>query len=144
MPRYSCRLSKFAIVGDDEVGLGRERAGEHVVVVQITAGRGRQRLWLDDLGQASIRRRGGPCQSRPDKAVLVSATIRMAGASLGARRGDFSLDFFRGEGRQVQRIELGDVLAESLGGRIASPLLAGLEEVDEVLHLCALLRRQRF
>jgi hypothetical protein len=88
---------------------------------------GQYYVGVDNCRERSIRRRGGPC---PDKTVSVSATIRMAGASLCARRVDLGLDFFHGEGWQVQRIELGEGLAESLGGRIASPLFAGLEEVS--------------
>jgi hypothetical protein len=39
--------------------------------------------------------------------VLVSAMIRMTGASLGAHGIDLGLHFFGGERRQVQCIELG-------------------------------------
>jgi hypothetical protein len=67
----------------------------------------------------------------------------MTGASLRARRVDFGLNFLRRGGRQVQRIELGEGLAQSLGGRITSALLARLQEVDEILHFRTLLRRQR-
>lgn len=46
------------------------------------------------------------------------------GASLSPRRIDLGLNFFGGERRQVQRIELGEGLPESLGSRISSALLA--------------------
>ena len=48
------QIEQVAIAGDDEVGLGGERASEHVVVIRITAGWGRQRLWLNDLSQAGV------------------------------------------------------------------------------------------
>ena len=63
---------------------------------------------LCELGQEGVkarwrarssRRRGGPCQSKPDKTVLVSATIRITGAAFGARGVDLCFDFFRSEGR---------------------------------------------
>ena len=75
--------------------------------------------------------------------MLVSATIRMAGAPLGARRIDLDLHFFRGEQWLVQRIEPFECFAEALGGRIASALLAGFQEIDEIFHFRTLLGRQR-
>ena len=48
------QIEQVAIARDDEVGLGGERASEHMVVIRITAGWGRQRLWLDDLRQAGV------------------------------------------------------------------------------------------
>jgi hypothetical protein len=67
----------------------------------------------------------------------------MAGASLGARGIDLGLHFFRGERRQVQRIELGEGFAEALRGLITHAFLAGAQEIHEVFHFRALLWRQR-
>jgi hypothetical protein len=48
----------------------------------------------------------------------------MTGAVFGTRGIDFGLYFFRSEGRCIQRVELGEGLAQALGSRIACALLA--------------------
>src|SRR6185437_1323202 len=90
----------------------------------------------------SSRRRGGPCQSSPERTVLVSATIRIAAVPSSAYGVDLGLYVLGGHRRQVQRIELGKGLSQTLSGLIAGALAAGLQEIDKILDLSALLGRE--
>lgn len=69
----------------------------------------------------------------------MSATIRIASVPGCAYGVDLGLYILWGHRRQLQCIELGEGLPQALGGLIAVALAAGLQEIDEILDLGALI-----
>ena len=100
-----------------------------------------QRVILRSRAKSS-RRRGAPCQRRPERTVFVSATIRIASKACGAGGFNLGLHVLRGYRRRVQRIELCEGFPEPSSGIVAVAFTAGLEEIHEVLDLGSLLRSE--